>query len=402
MKRPKRFLLWGSMIIAGAFALYFGFRPQPIAVDYVSPVRDQLEITVDDDGETRIREKYTVSAPVTGKLLRVVLDPGDEVTQGETELAQIKPVDPALLDVRSRAEAEARVRAAQAAMQQADAAVVRANETLQLAEQDLKRADRLRAKNALSDADYDQVQSRHRIAVAERRSAEFAARVATYEVDQAEAALQYTASDDGDLPDETAFRVLSPINGRVLNVFLENSTVVSAGESLMEVGDPKDMELKIDVLSIDAVRVRPGNSVYIEHWGGDQTLRGTVRLVEPAAFLKVSALGVEEKRVNVLIDFDDPWEVRQTLGDGFRVEARIVIDQSAPQGLILSSAALFTEQDQWMVFKVLNGIATKQLVEVGKTNGMFTEISSGLEEQDVVIEHPPDTLTDGTKVRPIR
>ena len=401
MKRFWNRAFWGLMIVGLIGLIGYGFVPQPTAVDFVTPVRGSLEITVDDDGETRIREKYVVSAPVTGKLLRIQLDAGDSIRQDETELAQIKPVDPSLLDVRTRAETQARVRAAQAAMQQADAAATGAKEVLKLATAELKRAKTLKAKDAISKSDFDEKESRERMAMADLRSAEFAARVAAYESDQAEAALRYTLPSPEDHFDETTFRIVAPINGRVLKVMHENSTVVTAGMSLMELGDPQDMEIKIDVLSIDAVRVRPGNQVHIEHWGGDGELRGTVRLVEPSAFLKVSALGVEEKRVNVIVDFDDPWESRETLGDGFRIEARIVVAQTDASSLKVPSGSLFYDADQCFVFKVRDGIAIQAPVTVGRSNGLETEIRDGVDESDVLIEHPPDSILDGSKVVPL-
>lgn len=398
MKRIWNRLFWGIVAACVIGLIGYGFIPQPIPVDMVSPSRGSLEITVDDDGETRIREKYVVSAPVSGKLLRIQLDAGDVVQRGVTEIAQIKPVDPSLLDVRTRAELQARVRAAQAAMQQADAAAKRHREALKLAQQELERAKLLKPKNAISSADYDAAESKERMAIAELSSAEFAAQVAAYEMDQAEAALRYSLPSDGDDFDETTFRIVSPIDGRVLNVLHEDATVVDSGIELVEIGDPKEMEIKIDVLSIDAVRIRPGNYVHVEHWGGETPLQGTVRLVEPSAFLKISALGVEEKRVNVIVDFNDPWETRETLGDGFRLEARIVVDQTDANSLKVPAGTLFFENDQWYVFKVQQGIAVQSPVSVGLSNGLETEIVAGIDQSDVLIEHPPDNIHDGTKV----
>ncbi len=401
MKRFWNRILGGLMVLLLAGWIGYGFLPEPVAVDIAEVRRGRLEITVDDDGETRIREKYVVSAPVAGKMLRIQLDAGDRVVRDETELAQIKPVAPSLLDVRTRAETQARVRSAQAAVQQADAAVERAKEALRLAEQDYERAKSLQDKNAISVSEYDIAESRYRMAVADLRSAEFAVRVSTYEMDQAEAALRYTLPDENDTFDETTFRIISPISGRVLNVFNEDATVVTAGMELMELGDPQDIEVKVDVLSIDAVKIRPGNRVYIEHWGGDEPLLGTVRLVEPSAFLKVSALGVEEKRVNVLVDFVTPREKRDSLGDGFRVEARIVVDQTEPSSLKVPSGALFRQADQWYLFRVVDRTAVRTAVAVGKSNGLETEVVEGVDESDVVIDHPPDNVTDGTPVVPL-
>ena len=397
----KRFAGRAFWILVGfaVFALIgYGFIPQPVAVDFVTPVRGSLEITVDDDGETQIREKYVVSAPVGGKLLRITLEAGDSVERDKTEIAQIKPNAPALLDVRTRAETQARVRTAEAAISQASAAESQAAEALELAQHEFERAKSLLKNKAISKADYDTAEYRERMARAELRSAEFAVRVASYEMDQAEAALRYTLPTEEDAFDETTFRIVAPIDGRVLNVFHEDAKVVAPGMALMELGDPKDMEIKIDVLSTDAVRIRPGNRVHIEHWGGERALSGTVRLVEPAAFLKVSALGVEEKRVNVIVDFDDPWPKREALGDGFRVEARIVVASSDAESLKVPAGALFRERDGWYVFKVVDALAQQTPVEVGATNGLEAEIVSGLSDEDILIDHPPDSVVDGAKV----
>jgi HlyD family secretion protein len=398
MKRVWSKLFWATASIVAIGLLGYGFLPQPVPVDLASPVRGSLEITVDDDGETQIREKYVVSAPVSGKMLRIQLQAGDPVEEAETELARIKPRDPTLLDVRSRAEAEARVRAAEAAQQQATAAVTRAKETLKLAKQNLERAKGLRARDAISNSDFEAIESRERIAFAELRSAEFAAQVSTYEMDQARAALRYTLPDEQDDFDATVFRVLSPIRGVVLNVLHEDATVVDAGMPLMELGDPKDLEIKVDVLSTDAVQIDPGDPVYIENWGGTRPLAGVVRLVEPSAFLKVSALGVEEKRVNVIIDFVDPWEERKTLGDGFRIEARIVVEETDESALKVPAGTLFQQNDQWHVFRIVDGTARLTAVEIGSTNGLETEILAGLEESAKLVQHPPNSVVDGTPV----
>ncbi|TWT91490.1 efflux RND transporter periplasmic adaptor subunit [Stieleria varia] len=385
-----------------AAAIAYAFIPQPVPVDLVKPVRGSLQITVNDDGETRIREKYIVSAPVTGKLLRVQLDPGDPVERGKTELAQIKPSDPTLLDVRTKAEAQARVRTAEAEILQASAAVQRAEETLKLAVHDNERAKKLQKQNAISKADLDAAESREMIARAELRSAEFAQRVATYEMDQAEVALRYTVPPvDGeatDRLDEDTFRLMSPIDGKVLQVYNEDSVVVTPGMRLLQLGDTKDMEIKVDVLSSDAVQIRPGNAVRIEHWGGEKTLDGTVRLVEPAAFEKISALGVEERRVNVIVDFTSPWKDRETLGDGFRIEAAIVVDETEPISLKIADGTIFREAGQHYVFVVREGRAVKTPIAIGKSNGLETEVLDGLTENDWIIEHPSDIIVDNTRV----
>ncbi|KAA5547079.1 HlyD family efflux transporter periplasmic adaptor subunit [Roseiconus nitratireducens] len=375
----------------------YGFWPQPIEVQTVTPRRGVLEITVNDDGETRIREKYVISAPVAGKMLRVGLDAGDPVVEDETVLASIEPADPTLLDARTRAEAEARVRVAEAAYAQANATVGRAEEILALAERESERAKKLLAKNAISQSEYDTTDNRLRLAIADLRSAESARRVAQYEIDQAEAAVSYIRSAF-DPTDENLFQLIAPIDGRVLNVFREDSGVITASSEILEIGDPKDLELVIDVLSTDAVKVCPGDKIYIEHWGGESTLEAVVRNVEPSAFLKVSALGVEEKRVNVIADFVAPWEQRDSLGDGFRIEARIVVDATSPDTTVVPSGVLYRQREQWHAFRVIDGVARQIDVTIGRSDGLETEILGGIEPDDVLILHPNESLESGTQV----
>ena len=393
-------IFWPAALLLIAGAIGYGFIPEPIPVETVTATRGRLQITVDDDGETRIREKYIVSAPVTGKMLRITLEAGDIVQRGKTEIAQIKPNDPALLDVRTRAEALARVRTAEAARQQASALTLKVQDALKLAVQNNKRAKSLQNQAAGSQADADAAEYRERMARADVRSAEFAARVAAYEVDQANTALQYSQPGDADEANTAAFKLIAPIDGRVLRVLSEDSKVVTAGTPLVELGDTKDMEMIVDVLSTEAVKIRVGSKVHVEHWGGEESLSGTVRRVEPAAFLKVSALGVEEKRVNVIIDFDDLPGCGDLLGDGYRIEARIVVGQTDSQSIKVPYGTLFHEPDQWYVFTVDNGIAKKTAVKVGLTNGIEAEIIDGVNESEILISHPSDLIRNGTAVLP--
>ena len=398
MKHVLRKLPALFAIAVVAAALAYGFWPVPIKIDVAAATRGTLQVTVSDDGKTRIREKYIVSAPVSGKLLRVELEEGDAVNQGQTVLARIEPGDPTLLDARALAEAEARVRAAEAAVRQAEASLQRANEAHELAQHDYARARDLVQTKAIPMSEFDQAEHRERMAEADVRSAEFAVAVAKFELDLAKAALLSTQppSDSDDAP--TTLTIASPINGQVLHVLQENAGVVTPGTPLLEIGDPHDLEMVIDVLSTDAVKIQPGAQVLIEHWGGDGELEGTVRLVEPSAFQKISALGVEEQRVNVIADFTSPFEQRKTLGDEYRIEARIVVDEvhdvvKVPTGVLLRSG------DRWNVFRVANGRASLQAVETAKTNGLQVEIVNGISADDVLILHPTDKIRQGTRVR---
>ncbi len=396
MKRVKTKLPWALPAIALAALLVYGFWPEPVEVDIVHVTKSSLDVTVNDDGETRIREKYIVSAPVAGKLLRVQLHAGDVVKQGVTELAHILPSDPELLDARTRAETEARLRASEALVQQTQANSKRAEETLELAEQRYERAKRLLPQDAISLSEFDSIEHDLHTAQAEARSADFAVKVADFELEHAQAAAARYAEDQQD--NHTAFRLVSPIEGRVLRVFKEDAGVVTAGTSLLELGDPQDLEIEIDVLSSDAVSIQPGDKVLIEHWGGPNALEAVVRIVEPSAFLKISALGVEEKRVNVIADFVDPWSSRQTLADGFRIEARIVVASTGEDSLQVPAGSLFRDGDTWNVYRVVGGVAELCSVQVGISNGLETEIKSGLSEGDAVILHPTDQVKNGVRV----
>ncbi len=397
MQRCARKLIWLTIAVGLASVLIYGFTPKPVDVETVQPTIGSLKITVDDDGETRIRERYIVLAPVTGKMLRVGLHAGDRVVAGETELARIAPADPSLLDARTRTEAEARVRVATAGYSQATAVVDRAQEALELAQLEFDRAKKLLPNNAISQSEYDIADNRLRLAAAEVRSAESAQHVARYEIDQAEAAIRYIESEY-DPHEENLFRVVAPIDGTVLEVYREDSGIVDSGTPIVCLGDATDLEIVLDILSFDAVKVKPRDAVLIEHWGGAKTLNAVIRLVEPFAFLKVSALGIEEKRVNVIADFVGPVEDRKSLGDGFRIEGKIVVDQTPDDSMKVRAGVLFREGNSWHVFRIIDHRAELVKVQVGRSNGRETEILAGLQPDDILILHPTAAIQTGTRV----
>lgn len=399
----KANLVRKGLIVAGAAALglvlVWAFRSPRREVDLAPVTRGPLVVTVDEEGRTRIKESYVVSAPLSGRLLRVALKPGDPVEEGRTVVAVIEPTAPELLDPRSRALAEARVKAAEAAQERSRPQLERSRAARDYAAADLARARQLYADGGLSHQELDAAEEREAVAAAELKSAEFQTRIADYELEVVRAALLVGTPEGAAAEAGGRFEVRAPITGRVLRVFQESATVVPAGTRLAELGDPAGLEIVVEVLSTDAVRIAPGARVEIEHWGGDAPLPARVRRVEPAGFTKVSALGVEEQRVNVLADFTGPPEARQAVGDAFRVEARIVVAE-ARDTLKVPVGALFREGEAWAVFAVEGGRAALRPVQVGRRNDREAEILVGLTVGERVIVHPGDQLQDGVRVQP--
>ncbi|MBL8823554.1 MAG: HlyD family efflux transporter periplasmic adaptor subunit [Planctomycetia bacterium] len=383
-----------ALVLAILAALVYAFMPAPIRVDVAQVNRGTLLVTVDEDGRTRIKERYTVSAPLAGFMQRIALHPGDEVKPGSTLLTNILPNDPSLLDARALAEAEARRRAFQAALKQAQATQTRLKEAHVLTKNNYERAKKLFATQAVSVEAYEQAELLERMAQEELRAAEFRVTVAEFELEQATAALlRSRTSQQTDI-----YELYSPINGRILRVYQESAGPVTPGTRLVEVGDPTDLEVEVDVLSSDAVKIKPGARVFLERWGGTQTLTGRVRLVEPAGFLKLSALGVEEQRVYIIIDFDDLKKSDSALGDGYRVDARIVIWEGKDV-LKVPTGALFRSQGEWAVFRVVNQRSQLTKLQLGRKNSAEAEVLGGLSEGDQVILHPSDRIQHEVKVR---
>jgi HlyD family secretion protein len=390
-------ITWTIGAAALAALLIYIFWPAPVVVPVARVERGPLVVTVDEDGRTRIKERYEVSSPLAGRLRRIELHEGDSVAAGKTLLATIEPSDPSLLDARARAEAVARVKASEAAVDQADSRLEMARAELTLTETELGRQRQLRQRNAVSQSELDEAESTYRASVEEMAVSRHAATIARFELEQAKAALIHTQESTGalELPN---FEIRSPIRGKVLRVIQESAGVVQPGTKLIEVGDASDLEIEVDVLSTDAVRIVPGNRAIIEHWGGEKQLHGYVRRVEPSGFLKVSALGVEEQRVYVIIDVVEPPEARPTLGDAFRVEARIVEWESSDV-LQVPLGALFRDGDQWAAFVVESGVARLTHLEIGHRNPLAAEVISGLKAGQEVVVHPGDNLRDGVGVR---
>ncbi|NLF71707.1 MAG: HlyD family efflux transporter periplasmic adaptor subunit [Candidatus Anammoximicrobium sp.] len=398
MKFLVRALLF--LIVAGAVVggLVWSFWPQPVNVEVAVVACGPLRVTVDEDGKTRIKERYVVAAPLGGRLARIELDPGDPVRRGVTRLATLDPNEPEIMDVRAVALAEAKVKAAQAALDRTQPLIDRAREELDFAHRELERLQKLARTGSATVRDVEQAQMLHRSRMQDYNAARFAQDVAQFELEMAKAALVRVQPAEAGPPDDRQLPILSPIDGRVLRVFQESATVVHPGDRLLELGDPAELEVEIDVLSSDAVKIRPGDKALLEQWGGETPLPATVRRIEPSGFMKISALGVEEQRVNVILDLDDPPEKRRVLGDAFRVEARIVIWEQ-DDVLQIPTGALFRHRDRWKTFVVREGRAELRPLEIGHRNSLYAEVLAGLQAGDQVILHPSDKVRDGVQVQ---
>jgi HlyD family secretion protein len=386
-----RWLLLGGLAVIVLVAM--AAWPTAVPVDIAAVQKGPLAVTVDEEGETRVRERFVVSAPVAGELLRIELEPGDRVVRGKTVVASIRPADPGLLDVRTRTATAASVNVAQATLSRARAENDRAATALVRARQQLERTRELVQSGLVPRDELDAREAETRAAEDAARAAEFAVRQAEYDVQVARARLIQSSGTGGG----QAVTITAPVDGVVLRQHHESETVVPAGERLLEIGDPTDLEIVSDLLSSDAVKVKAAQPVQIEQWGGGRALQGRVRLVEPSGFLKISALGVEEQRVNVIIDFVDPAEAGRLLGDAFRVEVRIVIWQ-ALSVLKVPTGALFRRGDQWAVFAVEDGRARMRTIELGQRSSAEAQVVRGLGEGTQIVLYPPDDLAESSRV----
>lgn len=392
--RRAIYTLVAAAIVA---ALVYALIPKPVAVDLATVDRGAIEVTVDEEGVARIRDVYKVSAPVGGALDRFPLEVGDPVMRGETVVAEIRPSAPAFLDVRSRRELQAALGAADAAVRLAEAEVARSEAEYQLAETDLERAERLSQSGTISTRSLDEARSKAAMARAQVRQSEASLALRSNELASAQARLIQPGVDDGGGEAACCVLVRAPVDGVVLTVQAESAQVVSAGALIAEVGDPHDMEVAVDLLSADAVQVAPGAVARVEGWGGEGTLSATVRLVEPSAFTKVSALGIEEQRVNVILDLVDPHSAWERLGHEFRVYVRIRI-WHGEDVVRVPLAALFRSGEEWSVFKVTDGRAELVPVAIDHRDSSFAEVSEGLAAGDQVVLHPSDQVEDGVTV----
>ena len=395
-------MVWRKHIglIIGIFVVILligiGFIPRPVMVDTAEVKLGTLKVSVEEEGRTRVIDRFVISAPVAGFMRRTELNVGDEIKKDQ-QIIYLEPLRSSVLDPRSRAEANARVAAAKAGLLAAEKNARAADADSNYASTEHTRLKRLYESRTISLERYQQAQTNARRTKATLESAEFSVEVARFELEEADAAVRYSAAREAGETLETV-SIKAPVQGRVLKIHHESEGVVNAGESLLEIGDPLSLEVEVDVLSKDAVRIKPGMKVIFERWGGDEPIEGVVRTIEPVGFTKISALGVEEQRVLVIADITSPVETWGKLGDGYRVEASFILWEG--NGVLqIPSSALFRYAEGWAVFIIQDGMAELRQVEIGNRSGLAAEILSGLVEGENVITHPGDNVEDGSRVR---
>lgn len=391
IRRSLLFVLF-ALVVAGAVWLAF-LRPTPERVSLATAQRGPLAVTVEEEGHTRVRERYEVTAPIAGWTPRIALDAGDAVHSGQT-LVTLQPLPAASLDPRTRAEAEVRVERARSALQAEQSRLDAARAVAEHARSDYQRLTNLARNQNVSQRELDQALMEARRAEAELEAARHAVEIARHELDAAQTRLRYA----GEHRPGEAVAVSSPIDGRVLALQHESAGVVSAGQPLLTVGNPESLEVVVEVLSDDAVRLEPGMPVRFHAWGGNRPLAGEVRRIEPSGFTEVSALGVEEQRVRVIADFVDS-PVEAGLGDQYRVEAEFILWQD-DDVLQIPESALFEVNGGHAVYVAAGDHAQLRAVTVGRISGLAVQIEDGLQAGERVILQPGKMISDGTAIEP--
>lgn len=399
---PKVKHLRRALIIAAGLGLAgliaWGFMPRPVAVEVREVIRGPLSVTIVEEGKTRVIDRYVVSAPIDGYARRIELDVGDAVLAGQ-ELVHLDPMRSATLDPRSQAEAQAGVSTSQAALSAATEAATAITAEAERARNEYERLRRLAEQGLVSQNALDAARAAWRSTEARQRSAEFNVEVARGQLEVARAALDYAAASPTAADAHQSVTITAPADGRVLKVIRESEGAVHQGQEFLEIGNPTALEIEVELLSQDAVRLRPGMPVRLLRWGGPVPLQAAVRRIEPTGFTKVSALGVEEQRVLVICDITSPLEDWQSLGDGYRVEAEFIIWEE-DNVLQLPTSALFRRAEEWAVFLVSGGRVRIVPVTLGARSGLAAEVTGGVEEGARVVIYPGDRVEDGVRVEP--
>ncbi len=388
MNRIVKRILTGLVLAALVLLAVLAFRPKPLEVESARATRGPLEVTIDEDGQTRAHDRFTIAAPIAGRLSRIPFEEGDEVRPSDV-LATISPVP---LEARELAEIQARIQSAEARRREAEQQVAHWQSDYEQSGRDLNRARQLWEKRVIAQQDLEQAESKHIANGKELEAARFRLQAAAADLERERAGL---ISLETDKTAKARIAVLHPPSrSRILRILEKSERVVPSGTPILTLSNPKKIEIVVDLLSSDAVKVKPGMPVLIENWGGPAPLHARVRLIEPYGFTKVSALGIEEQRANVIADFVDSAD---GLGDGYRVDARIVIWQS-PGVLKIPASALFRVGENWHVFSIAEGRAHLRPVEVGHRNASEAEILKGIDEGALVILHPSNDLQPEARV----
>ena len=381
--------------------LVFAFLPERIKVDIIHVSKGDLLITMEGEGKTRIHDIYVVSAPMDGRITRIEIEAGDLVTAGVTTIANMYPANPRFLDKRTETQAKADVEGAKAALSLANSRVKQTKAQLAFDLAEFKRTEELFKNKNVSQARLERAELQLKTLRAELETAQSNKQVMISRLEAAKARL--LQPEKGKLANNTddedcQICIHSPVDGRVLRILHKSEGIVPIGTALVEIGDPADLEVNIEMLSTNAVKVKVGDIALIKRWGGRQDINARVKVIEPSGFTKISALGVEEQRVNIILSFTDPREKWQALGDAFRVEAAIIIDQ-ANDVIKIPLSALFRQNEIWSVFTVIDGTVELQAVEVGRRNDRYAEIVSGLSINNQVITHPGNAIDVGVNVQ---
>ncbi len=398
MTRYIRLIFGAIAALAVIGGLFWALLPQPVPVDLVKARIAPMEVTVTAEGMTRIREPWQVTAPVTGNTTRSPVETGDHVTAGETIVAVIQPAEPAFLDARARRLAEAAVTEAEAAVKLAEAQLERADVELIHFEAELERNKTLAQRGTVSVTMLENSAQAAASARAARQAAQAELELTRATLDRARAQLMGPeAPEAGGAISECCIRLTAPVSGTVLDVADQNARLVQAGAPLLSIGDLDDLEIEVDLLSADTIGIAPGTRAHVERWGGEGVIEAEVRRIDPSAFTRISALGIEEQRVRLLLDITSPPENRAGLGDRYRVYVRIVV-WSAQDVLQVPRAALFRQDGQWALFVAQDDRAAIRIVETGRMTADWVQIISGIADGESVVAYPGSRVDAGVRL----
>ena len=397
----RRLIFWGVIGAGLVVALLFAFRPSAVQVDLHQVANTPLKVSVTDEGETRIHDVYTLSAPIAGNLRRVELEVGDLVEAAKTVVAGIEPLDPAFLDPRSEAQAKAAIETARSAQEYASEQVNQAQADMDFAQTELQRIRELRAQGTASQRELDNAERGYKSSKAALATSRAALQMRIFELEKAKAQLMPPSRSNREQARQNGscdcLNIIAPIDGQVLKVITKSEGVVKAGTPLVEIGDPRDLEVVAEFLSVDAVKMQPGMQVMIRNWGGIEELQGRISRIEPFGFTKISALGIEEQRVNVIVELTSDYPLWQKLGHGYQVDASVILWQQE-NVLTVPITALFRQEKQWAVYVVEDGQVSLRAVQVGRKNRDLAQVLEGLQQNDLVITHPDNRIYPGVRV----